>query len=99
AVNFEAQHGKLLRRYRRYLGENVIVNTELCQKYSASDVAWANRQQTIYYKNFLRLMDRFDVLISPTNSVSPFRTKNCLLKRLTEKLCRVTCVGYLQPMC
>ena len=85
AVNFEAQHGKLLRRYRRYLGENVIANTELCQKYSASDVAWANRQQTIYYKNFLRLMDRFDVLISPTNSVSPFPHKKLFVEKINGK--------------
>ncbi|MBT6094602.1 MAG: hypothetical protein HOH04_06945 [Rhodospirillaceae bacterium] len=72
ATNFVAQHRKRLETQRDLLGPNVIDNTERGMKYSAADVAWANVEQTRYYRNFLALMGEVDILISPTNGISPF---------------------------
>ena len=72
ATNFMAAHSERLKNNRDLLGPNVIDNTERANKYSASDVAWANLQQTRYYRGFVDMMREVDVLISPVNSVSPF---------------------------
>ncbi len=72
ATNFVAQHRKRLETQRDLLGPNVIDNTERGMKYSAADVAWANVEQTRYYRSFLSLMREVDILISPTNGISPF---------------------------
>ena len=72
ATNFVAQHRQRLETQRDMLGPNVIDNTERGLGYSAADVAWANAEQTRVYRNYLELMREYDVLISPTNGISPF---------------------------
>lgn len=72
ATNYLAQHRERLETRRDELGPNIIANTERGLTYSAADVAWANNQQSRYYRNFIDMMREVDVLISPVNSVSPF---------------------------
>jgi amidase len=82
STNFVAQHHKRLETQRDLLGPNVISNTERAMRYSAADVGWANTEQSRYYKNFLEMMREVDILISPTNSVSPFPHKQLYMDEI-----------------
>ena len=72
AMNFAAEYSNYVKKHRDRLSPNIITNTELCKKYTAEDVAWAKTEQTRFYKKFEHFMKTFDILISPTNSVTPF---------------------------
>ena len=96
ATNFVAQHKERLENHRDQLGPNVIDNTERGLGYSAADVAWANVQQTRYYRNHLEMMREFDVLISPVNSVSPFPHEQWYVEEINgEKM--PTYMRWLSP--
>ena len=72
SVNFIAAHKERLEQHRDILGPKVVENTERGMKYSASDVAWANVEQTKLYRRFVDMFDEIDILICPACSVSPF---------------------------
>lgn len=71
-INFVAAHGERVEKHRDLLGPNVIDNTERGLKLTARDVAWAHVEQTKLSRRFVSFFERFDVLICPAASVSPF---------------------------
>jgi amidase len=71
-INFVAAHRERVEKHRDLLGPNVIDNTERGLKLTARDVAWAHVEQTKLSRRFLSFFERFDVLICPAASVSPF---------------------------
>ncbi len=71
-IYFVGAHRERLEKHRDLLGPNVIDNTERGLKLTASDIAWANVEQSKIYHRFLEFFDDADILICPTASVSPF---------------------------
>ena len=71
-IYFVGAHRERLEKHRDLLGPNVIDNTERGLKLTASDIAWANVEQSKIYHRFLEFFDDADILICPTTSVSPF---------------------------
>jgi Asp-tRNA(Asn)/Glu-tRNA(Gln) amidotransferase A subunit family amidase len=71
-INFVAAHRERVEKHRDLLGPNVIDNTERGLKLTARDVAWAHVEQTKLSRRFVSFFERFDVLICPAASVSPF---------------------------
>jgi Asp-tRNA(Asn)/Glu-tRNA(Gln) amidotransferase A subunit family amidase len=63
-----------LDRYRtrpQDLGPNVTANVIEALRYSAQDVARANEGQTALYRRFQAFFKRYDVLITPSITISP----------------------------
>ena len=71
-VAFLVQHHERLKAHRDMLDRNVIDNTERGLTFSAADIAWAQREQAMLYRRFVAFFERYDVLIAPAASVSPF---------------------------
>ena len=54
------------------LGPNTRANYELGARMSLGDSAWAQAEQTRIFKRFQAAFRQYDVILSPTTSVSPF---------------------------
>jgi Asp-tRNA(Asn)/Glu-tRNA(Gln) amidotransferase A subunit family amidase len=71
-VAFVTGHQDKLRQHRAKLDRNVIDNTERGLKLTAAEIGRANVEQHKLVKRVLEFFRDFDVLITPTASVSPF---------------------------
>jgi Asp-tRNA(Asn)/Glu-tRNA(Gln) amidotransferase A subunit family amidase len=54
------------------LGPNVRANYELATTYSLADVAWAHAEHTAHYRRYAEFLDRYDLFITLSTSMSPF---------------------------
>jgi Asp-tRNA(Asn)/Glu-tRNA(Gln) amidotransferase A subunit family amidase len=72
AQNFIAGFQETYRRDPMLLGENVRINYEMGLKMSLGEAVWAHTEQTRMMRRFQTLYARYDVIVSPTCSVSPF---------------------------
>ncbi|PTB20398.1 amidase [Trinickia symbiotica] len=54
------------------LGPNPRANYEMGASLSLRDCVWAHAAQTRLFRQFQRLFDRYDLILSPTTPVSPF---------------------------
>ena len=70
--NYVSSHGKKYKNHKKLLGSNVIDDVEKGLLYNIEDLAWAHIEQTNIFKNFRKFFEDFDVLISPSASVSPY---------------------------
>jgi Asp-tRNA(Asn)/Glu-tRNA(Gln) amidotransferase A subunit family amidase len=71
AVGFLANHLEKVRTRPQDVGPNVHANVEEGLRYSAEDVAVAQVRQTALYRRWLTFFDRFDVILSPSITISP----------------------------
>lgn len=71
-LSFVSAHGERVRNHRELLDRNVIDNVERGLEYSLADVAWAHVEQARIFRTYQAFFDRYDVLICPAASVSPF---------------------------
>lgn len=71
-IAFLVQHHERLKTHRDSLDRNVIDNTERGLAFTAAEVAWAQREQAALYRRFIAFFERYDALIAPAASVSPF---------------------------
>jgi amidase len=71
-IAFVSKHQERLAQHRDLLDRNVIDNTERGLKFSMADVGRGFVEQHKLMKRVLAFFERFDVLITPTASVSPF---------------------------
>jgi Asp-tRNA(Asn)/Glu-tRNA(Gln) amidotransferase A subunit family amidase len=71
AVSFLAGFGETYRADPARLGPNVRVNVEEGLRYTAADVARAMTIQTRIYQRWQSFFERYDVLISPTVTITP----------------------------
>ncbi len=71
ASNFLAQHLDRVRTRPGDVGPNVHANVEEGLKYSAADVSRAHTQQTALYRRWQAFFRDFDVIITPTITLSP----------------------------
>lgn len=72
AQNFVAQFAQTYERDPSLLGPNTRANFEMGVSMTIGDAVWAHQTQTTLYRRFQALMQRYDVILSPTVSVTPF---------------------------
>ncbi|WP_241291057.1 amidase [Burkholderia stabilis] len=72
AQNFIAGLKDIYERDPNLLGQNTRANYEMGLAMSISDVVWAHAEQTRIFRRFQPIFDDYDVIVSPTCSVSPF---------------------------
>jgi Asp-tRNA(Asn)/Glu-tRNA(Gln) amidotransferase A subunit family amidase len=71
AVGFLASHAEKVRTRPQDVGPNIIANVEEGLRYTAHDVAIAEVRQTALYRRFQTFFERFDVILSPSITISP----------------------------
>jgi amidase len=71
AVGFLASHLEKVRTRPQDVGPNVRANVEEGLRYTAQDVAVAEMRQTALYQRWVKFFDRFDVILSPSITISP----------------------------
>jgi Asp-tRNA(Asn)/Glu-tRNA(Gln) amidotransferase A subunit family amidase len=71
ALNFLAVHSEKVRNRPDEVGPNVRANVEEGLRYSAADVARAMTMQTALYRRWQTFFTRFDVILTPSITVSP----------------------------
>jgi Asp-tRNA(Asn)/Glu-tRNA(Gln) amidotransferase A subunit family amidase len=71
AVGFLAGHLDRVRNRPQDVGPNVHANVEEGLRYTAQDVAVAEVRQTQLYQRWVAFFDRFDVILSPSITISP----------------------------
>jgi amidase len=72
AQQFVAQFAQTYERDPSLLGPNTRANYEMGASMTLGDAVWAHTTQTTLYRRFQALMARYDVILSPTVSVTPF---------------------------
>jgi Asp-tRNA(Asn)/Glu-tRNA(Gln) amidotransferase A subunit family amidase len=70
------------------LGPNVRTNYEMAVHMSLADMAWAHAEQTKIFRRFQTVFHDYDLVISPTTSVSPFPWTKLYLRSLEGKQLR-----------
>lgn len=88
AVQFLAAHRDRYYNQRDKLGPNIIANYEQGLTYSAEDVAKAQVAHTKLCRDFSAFMERYDVLICPTNCTPPFPVEKRYLDVIDGKPAR-----------
>ena len=71
AMNFIAAHDDKVRNTPDKVGPNVHANVAEGLGYSARDIVGAMKQQTVLYHRFRAFFARYDVIISPSVTLSP----------------------------
>lgn len=71
AVNFLASHAEKVRTRPDDVGPNVRANVAEGLRYSAEDVARAMMLQTQMYRRWQRFFSQYDVLLTPSITISP----------------------------
>ncbi len=71
ALNFLAAHAEKVRTRPQDVGPNVRANVAEGQGYSAADVARAQVMQTALYRRWQTFFQDFDVILTPSITVSP----------------------------
>lgn len=72
AQNFIASFQEIYERDPGLLGPNTRTNYEMGQAMSLADAVWAHAEQTRLFRRFQKAFDHYDLIVSPTCSISPF---------------------------
>jgi amidase len=72
AQNFLASFRETYESDPSLLGPNTRANYEMAQTMSLGDAVWAHTEQTRIFRRFQTKFDRYDVIVSPTSSITPF---------------------------
>jgi Asp-tRNA(Asn)/Glu-tRNA(Gln) amidotransferase A subunit family amidase len=72
AQNFLASFRETYERDPSLLGPNTRANYEMAQAMSLRDAVWAHAEQTKIFRRFQAKFDDYDLIVSPTSSISPF---------------------------
>jgi Asp-tRNA(Asn)/Glu-tRNA(Gln) amidotransferase A subunit family amidase len=71
AMGFLASHFDKVRDTPDQVGPNVRANVEEGLRYGAMDIVRAMKQQTVLYHRFQEFFERYDVMITPSVTISP----------------------------
>lgn len=85
AANYVAQHADAYRQDPDSLGPNTRFNYELGASMTMEDHVAAHKQQTSIFRKFQSLYRDYDVILSPTTSVSPFPWTEFAMMRINGK--------------
>lgn len=72
AEGFLAQMGNPNPQELAELSPNVRENMKLAQTMTLNDRAWAHLAQTRLMRQFAKIFDQYDIIVSPTTPVTPF---------------------------
>lgn len=72
AQNFIASFQEIYERDPALLGPHTRVNYEMGQAMSLADAVWAHTEQTRLFRRFQKSFGDYDLIVSPTCSISPF---------------------------
>jgi len=72
AQHFVAQFMETYQRDPSLLGPNTRANYEMGVSMTLADAVWAHKTHTTLYRRFQALTQRYDAIMSPTVSVTPF---------------------------
>jgi amidase len=72
-------------KHRELLGANMIANYEEGLRYSASDVSWAQAEQTRIYRSVQKIYEEYDLILSPTVAVPPFPWSQLYMNEINGK--------------
>lgn len=72
AMNFIDRFRDIYEKDPAALGPNVRANYEAGAKMGIADVTWAHAEQTRIFRRFQKTFGEYDLVISPTTSVTPF---------------------------
>ena len=72
-------------KHRALLGPNMIANYEEGLAYTASDVAWAQAEQTRIYRTVQALYEDYDLILSPTLAIPPFKWSQLYMNEINGK--------------
>jgi amidase len=64
------------------LSANVRENYELGLRYGLADAAWSNQEQTAHFRRYADFFEVYDLLITPTTSISPYPWEINALKEM-----------------
>ena len=67
------------------LGPNPRMNYEMGANMKLTDCIWAQKTQTQYFKDFQKLFDQYDLILSPVTPVSPFSWQNLYLSEVNGR--------------
>ena len=67
------------------LGPNVRANYEIGSRMTLADVAWAHAEQTRLFRRFQQTFGDYDLVLSPTMSVSPFPWTQLYVAKMNGK--------------
>lgn len=84
-VRAEAFVGSLQAAYDKdpdLLGPNPRANYEMGAKMSLRDCVWAGAEQTKIFRNFQKLFNQYDIILSPTTPISPFPWEQLYLEKV-----------------
>lgn len=93
AQNFIASFKDIYERDPGLLGSNTRVNYEMGLTMSLGDSVWAHAEQTRMFRRFQAVFDQYDLIISPTCSVSPFPGNSRILRKWMDVPSKITIVG------
>ncbi|VXC95759.1 Asp-tRNAAsn/Glu-tRNAGln amidotransferase A subunit [Burkholderia sp. 8Y] len=85
AQNFVAQFADTYQRDPSSLDPNTRANYEMGASMTLGDAVWAHTMQTTLYRRFQALMQHYDVILSPTVSVTPFPWSQWHLEAINGK--------------
>jgi Asp-tRNA(Asn)/Glu-tRNA(Gln) amidotransferase A subunit family amidase len=71
ATNFVARYESAYRKDPNSLGSNVRTNYEMGARMTLADAAWAHAEETRIFRRFQATFRDWDLVLSPTTSVSP----------------------------
>jgi Asp-tRNA(Asn)/Glu-tRNA(Gln) amidotransferase A subunit family amidase len=71
ATHFVSAHLEKVRANPRDVSPNIVANVEEGLRYSAADVGRANGLQTELYRRWQGFFQKFDVVVTPTITISP----------------------------
>lgn len=71
ALNYAARYREAYERDSASLGANVRANYEMAARMTLADAAWALTEQTRIFRRFQETFRDYDLVLSPSTSVSP----------------------------
>lgn len=85
AMNFVDRFRDIYEKDPDALGPNVRANYEMGARMTLADVTWAHAEQTRLFRRFQNTFRAYDLVISPTTSVTPFPWTQLYLAEMDGK--------------
>lgn len=74
-VYFMARQYERYKRHRDQLGPNIVANVEAGMAMTSEQIGWAEAEHTRLYRDFQRLFDEYDLLITPGQPITPTKVE------------------------
>ena len=93
AQSYVGRYRDIYEKAPSLLGANVRANYEIGAGMTLADMAWAHAEQTRIFRRFQTTFRDYDLVLSPTVSVSPFPWSELISNRSKGSGCAITTTG------